>query len=62
MKCHIKCFMGGELGWLYIVGDDGESPKEFTSIEEAKERLSAWEWYSTDLYSIVDEDGNEIND
>ena len=60
MKYRIKCFMGGELGWLYIVGNDGESPREFASLEEAKECLIAWEWYSTKLYSIVDENGNEI--
>ena len=61
MKYRIKCFLGGGIGWLYVVGD-GDGPQEFASVEEAKEYLSTWEWHSTDLYSIVDENGNEVNE
>ena len=58
MKYRIKCFMGGELGWLYIVGNDGESPKEY-SLEEAKEVVKQYECFDKKLYEIIDKEGNE---
>ena len=54
----IKCFLGSDLGWLYIV--DSNQQARLYSLEEAKEFVKQYELFSNKFYLIVDENGGEI--
>ena len=54
----IKIFLGGDIGWLYIV-DDNQEARLYT-LEEAKEVAKEYGFFNKNLYSIVDENDEEV--
>ena len=54
----IKVFFQGDLGWLYIV-DDNQEARLYT-LEEAKEAAKGYGFFNKNLYSIVDENDEEV--
>lgn len=55
MKYRIKCYLGGQVGWLFIV-DENHEPRLYT-LEQAIETANQYTHNSKSYVEIVDEDG-----
>lgn len=58
MKYKVKVYLGADVGWLYIIGTDLNSPMLF-SLEQAIEVAKQYTYGTKNYVEIIDEEGNE---